>query len=307
MNHLIILAGPTGVGKSQLAIDLAKKIQGEVISCDSMQIYDGLDIGSAKVRNEDMQGVPHHMLSVVSAFESYSSARYQREAEAVLQDILSRGKVPILSGGTGLYISALIYPMKFATTKSDAAIRQSLEERYDLEGGQALWEEIFRKDPKASEKIHPNNKRRVVRALEVMAITGQPFSSFKEKKVLRQDLKIHYYWLNKNRPVLYQNINDRVDQMMDQGLLEEVQFLKSLGLNKSYQSMEGIGYKELLVYLEGDCTLEESLAAIKQNSRKYAKRQITWFKNDENASLLCKDIMTDSQIIAKIEEEVRLP
>lgn len=304
MKKLIIIAGPTAVGKSDLAIDLAQRFNGEIISADSMQIYRGLDIGSAKVSPAQQSLVPHHMIDRVDPKDAYSAAQYQEDAQKILADLWDRGKLPLVVGGTGLYISGLIYDMNFANALSDPAIRARLELEGDVLGYETLWNRLNELDPVSAERIHVNNRRRVVRALEVMEITGKAFSDYRQDKVLRKDLQVHYFWLNRDRQALYRDINARVDQMMAQGLFEEVRGLVDQGLSAHHQAMQGIGYKELLpVILEG-ANLEEALDQLKQNSRNYAKRQITWFKNDPFSKELNREVMTDDEITFTIEKDI---
>lgn len=303
-DRLIILAGPTGVGKSKLGVELARRIGGEIISCDSMQIYQGLDIGSAKIDPKEMQGVPHHLLDFVDPKEEFSVARYQDVALREIRRIQKSGRIPIMVGGTGLYISSVIYPMKFTPADKSQDIRLRLELEARVQGAQVLHQRLKEKDPKAALAIHPNNLKRVIRALEVIEETGRPFSEFQEEKFLRPDLHIFYYWVSMDREKLYERINQRVEQMMAQGLLEEVKGLMARGLDKSHQSMQGIGYKECLDYLSGQITLEEAIGRIKQGSRNYAKRQITWFRNEPSSTELSKELMTEPEMLFKIESDM---
>lgn len=305
MNKLLIIAGPTGVGKSDLAVQLAKKLHGEIISSDSMQIYRGMDIGSAKITREEMEGVPHHLLDIIDPEESFSAAQYQELALATIKEIQSRGKLPIMTGGTGLYINAVIYPLEFTAADRSDAIRAKFEAYEASHGREALHDLLKAQDPISAQRIHPNNVKRVIRALEVQEMTGQPFSSYGQEKQLRDDLSIFYYWISRDRQKLYDRINQRVDLMMEAGLLNEVKALRNRGLDRSAQSMQGIGYKEILDYLEGDISLEEAVNQIKQGSRNYAKRQMTWFRNEKNCTELSREKMTDDEIMFKIEGELQ--
>lgn len=305
MNKLLILAGPTGVGKSDLAVQLAKSLNGEIISSDSMQIYRGMDIGSAKITPEEMEGVPHHLIDIVDPKESFSAAQYQELALATIKEIQARGKLPIMTGGTGLYINAVIYPLEFTAADRSDAIRAKFEAYEASHGREALHDLLKAQDPISAQRIHQNNVKRVIRALEVQEMTGQPFSSYGQEKHLRDDLIIFYYWISRDREKLYHRINQRVDLMMEAGLLEEVKALKKRGLDRSAQSMQGIGYKEILDYLEGDISLEEAVNQIKQGSRNYAKRQMTWFRNEKNCTELSREQMTDGEIMFKIEGELQ--
>ena len=305
MNKLLILAGPTGVGKSDLAVQLAKSLNGEIISSDSMQIYRGMDIGSAKITPEEMEGVPHHLIDIVDPKESFSAAQYQELALVTIKEIQARGKLPIMTGGTGLYINAVIYPLEFTAADRSDAIRAKFEVYEASHGREALHDLLKAQDPISAQRIHQNNVKRVIRALEVQEMTGQPFSSYGQEKHLRDDLIIFYYWISRDREKLYHRINQRVDLMMEAGLLEEVKALKKRGLDRSAQSMQGIGYKEILDYLEGDISLEEAVNQIKQGSRNYAKRQMTWFRNEKNCTELSREQMTDGEIMFKIEGELQ--
>lgn len=304
-NKLLIIAGPTGVGKSDLAVKLAQKLDGEIISCDSMQIYRGMDIGSAKITSEEMAGVPHHLLDIMDPTEQFSAAQYQELALNKIKEIQTRGKLPIMTGGTGLYINAVIYPLEFTAADRSDAIRAKFEAYESTHGREALHRLLEAQDPISAKRIHPNNVKRVIRALEVQEMTGQPFSSYGQEKQLREDLNIFYYWISRDREKLYERINQRVDLMMAQGLLAEVEGLKKAGLERTAQSMQGIGYKELLDYLEGDISLKEAVDQIKQGSRNYAKRQMTWFRNEKNSIELSREQMTDQEIMFRIESELQ--
>lgn len=301
---LVIIAGPTGVGKSALAIELAKRMDGEIISCDSMQIYRGMNIGSAKIRPDEQEGIPHHLLDVADPEQEFSVADYREMAQAAMEKIWERGHVPIMTGGTGLYINSVIYPMSFGHTMKSDTIRKRYEKIIENEGNEALHAILKERDPQSATLIHPNNVKRVIRALEVGDLTGKPFSVYREEKQLREDLEIFYYWISMDRQELYERIEKRVDNMMDEGLLEEVRELWRSGLKRSSQSMQGIGYKELILFLEGEISLDEAVCSIKQGSRNYAKRQMTWFRNDGNCLELSKQKMTESEMLFKIEEDV---
>ncbi|WFF71449.1 tRNA (adenosine(37)-N6)-dimethylallyltransferase MiaA [Proteiniclasticum sp. QWL-01] len=302
--RVIVLAGPTGVGKSDLAVKLAQRLNGEIISCDSMQIYRGMDIGSAKIKPEDMRGVPHHLLDFLDPATAFSAAEYQTLALKTIEQIHERGHIAILTGGTGLYINSVIYPLGFTAADRSDEIRRKYEDVLRDQGREALHQLLQQQDPVSAGRIHANNVKRVIRALEVQEMTGRAFSEYGEEKVLRQDLEIYYYWISMDRARLYDRINRRVDVMMAEGLLEEVRSLQAQGLGPMHQSMQGIGYKELLHCLEGKVSLEEAVDQIRQGSRNYAKRQMTWFRNDPNCAELSKELMTDEQMVAKIESDV---
>lgn len=301
---LLIITGPTGVGKSDLAVSLAQKLGGEIISADSMQIYRGMDIGSAKIREADRGGVPHHLLDAADPREEFSVADWRALAEEAMAGIYQRGHLPIITGGTGLYINSIIYPMSFAETMKSPAIRRRYEQLVEQQGNESLHALLKERDPESAAMIHPNNVKRVIRALEVGELTGKPFSVYRDEKKLRDDLDIFYYWISMDRQKLYDRIDQRVDLMMQAGLLEEIRALQAAGLQRSFQSMQGIGYKELLTYLLGEVSLEEAVDQIKQGSRNYAKRQMTWFRNDENCLELSKEKMTESEMLFRIEGDV---
>ncbi len=304
-DKILVLAGPTAVGKTELSIRLAKALNGEIVSTDSMQIYKGMDIGSAKITEEEMQGVKHHMLDVVEPDKAFSVADYKDMAEKAIKDILSRGKLPILTGGTGLYINALTCNMNFTESEKDDEYRDELSKLMDEEGPEYVHNKLKEIDPISYEAIHPNNRKRVIRALEVYKLTGKPFSSYNAGDDLyKSKYDVHYYVLNMDRAKLYERINKRVEIMYEKGLLDECIKLKKLGYTSSMQSMQGIGYKEVLLYLDGLITLEESMDMVKQGSRNYAKRQLTWFRKDPRAVFLNKDEMSDDEILDKIVNDI---
>ena len=304
-DKILVLAGPTAVGKTELSIRLAKALNGEIVSTDSMQIYKGMDIGSAKITEEEMQGVKHHMLDVVEPDKAFSVADYKDMAEKAIKDILSRGKLPILTGGTGLYINALTCNMNFTESEKDDEYRDELSKLMDEEGPEYVHNMLKEIDPISYEAIHTKNRKRVIRALEVYKLTGKPFSSYNAGDDLyKSKYDVHYYVLNMDRAKLYERINKRVEIMYEKGLLDECIKLKKLGYTSSMQSMQGIGYKEVLLYLDGLITLEESMDMVKQGSRNYAKRQLTWFRKDPRAVFLNKDEMSDDEILDKIVNDI---
>lgn len=302
---VLVLAGPTAVGKTELSIRLAQKLNGEIVSTDSMQIYKHMDIGSAKISKEEMKDIPHHMIDVITPEVKFSVVDFKNMAEKNIDNILSRDKLPILTGGTGLYINALTCNMNFTEADKDEKYRVELE-KLALEKGDAFIHNMLKEiDPISYTSIHPNNRKRVIRALEVYKVSGKPFSSYNIGMDLyegRYDL--YYYVLNMDRAKLYDRINKRVDIMMEKGLLEECIKLKEMGYNSSMQSMQGIGYKEILLYLEGSLSLDIAIDMIKQGSRNYAKRQLTWFKKDPRAIFLNKDELSDDNIIIKIVNDI---
>lgn len=281
-NTVIFLVGPTAVGKTDLAIDLANAINGEIVSSDSMQIYKHFDIGSAKPTPEELSRAPHHMIDVVDPFDNFSVSEYQEMAKACIKDILSRGKTPIVAGGTGLYVNALIYDMDFSNTSSDPVYRQELEDLAEKNGNEFVHQMLKDIDPDSAKKIHFNNLRKVIRALEINKVTGRPCADFSTDLTKTKDYDVLLIGLTRNRKRLYVRINKRVEMMKDMGLIEEVKKLKEMGLSASNTAMQGIGYKEVIPYLNGAYDEETMLSTIKQNSRRYAKRQMTWFRRYED-------------------------
>ncbi len=285
---IVVIAGPTASGKTGLGVELAKKYNGEVVSCDSMQIYKKMDIGTAKPTKEEMCGIVHHMIDIKEPWENYSVAEYVKDAHEVIADIVKRGKLPVLVGGTGLYMTSLINDVDFSEEKADESIRAELLQIAENEGVQKLLEILRECDPKSYETIHPNNLKRVIRAIEYFKITGKPISSQgREEKDSRYNPLM--FMLNPSREVLYERINRRVDIMFDDGLLEEVKGLLDMGLSKKHMAMQGIGYKEVLDYLRGFSTKDGMMRIIKRDSRHYAKRQFTWFNRDERMIKLSSD------------------
>lgn len=299
-NKLVIIGGPTGVGKTEISLRLAEVLQGEIVSCDSMQIYSQMDIGSAKATSLEKKRIPHHMLDVVTPFDSFTVMDYKERAEKAIDDILSRGKIPIMVGGTGLYIDAVILDLSFTDGGQDLGFRDEMTAYAIKNGNLALHEKLKENDPEAAINIHPNNVKRVIRALEVFKLTGKPFSSFKDSGKLNPKYEPYYFYLNKDRNALYESIDERVEKMMDAGLLAEIKNLADQGLNQSYMSMQGIGYKEMLSYVQGDLTLDEAKNLVKKRSRNYAKRQLTWFRHHSYAKELSKNTLNDDEIIDHI-------
>lgn len=304
-NKILVLAGPTAVGKTELSIKLAKELNGEIISTDSMQIYKHMDIGSAKITSEEMDGLTHHMIDVIEPNEEFSVAAFKQMAEKCIDDVLSRKKLPILTGGTGLYINALTCNMTFTKAKKDDEYRTKLEELADIHGNEYVHELLKEIDPISYRYIHANNRKRVIRALEVYETTGKPFSSYNlGDDMYNGKYDVCYIVLNMDRAKLYARIDKRVDIMMEKGLVEECIKLKELGNTSEMQSMQGIGYKEVFNYLDGTIPLENTIDLIKQGSRNYAKRQLSWFRRDPRAVFLDKDIMEDDEIFRKIVSDI---
>lgn len=278
---LIVIGGPTAVGKTQLSIDLAKRFGGEVINGDRLQFYRGLDIGTGKVTPEEMQGVPHHALDFLDVNQDYDASQFQALAQNLIRDCHARGVLPILVGGSGLYLEGLLYDLEFGGKAShDPLIRKALEQRLETEGGQVLYAELLEQDPLAASKIPIQNHRRLLRALEVMQVTGQKFSDQSQHETAQARYETCILALDRPRDQLYERINARVQAMVAQGLEAEVRHLYQVAQGQLLPSVQGIGYKEWWPYLAGDMTDREAvIAAIQQNSRRYAKRQLTWFRN----------------------------
>lgn len=303
---LLVLGGPTAVGKTELSIKLAKKLNGEIISADSMQIYKFMDIGSAKVTEKEMDGIKHHLIDIIEPDISFSVADFKEYGEKAIKEILSKQKFPIIAGGTGLYINSLTCNMTFTDAEKDEEYRKKLEKLCDEKGNDYVHEMLKDIDPISYKEIHANNRKRVIRALEVYKLTKKPFSSFNAgNDFYKSDYDIYYYVLTMNREKLYDRINKRVDIMMENGLLEECIKLKEMGYTSDMQSMQGIGYKEILYYLENKLSLEDAVNMIKQGSRNYAKRQLTWFRRDKRCIFLDKDTMNDEEILNKILNDIR--
>lgn len=279
--NIVIVAGPTASGKTACGIEIAKRLNGEIISADSMQIYKHMDIGSAKPTLEEMDGIPHHMIDVVSPDEEFSVALFRELSEKLIDDITSRGKLPIIVGGTGLYINSITYPLDFTDVAYDLEYREHLEKLAIEKGNQYIHEMLKDIDYESYERIHPNNTKRVIRALEVYKNTGKPISLYQKESQKRDiDYNVAYIGLTMDRAKLYDRINKRVDKMFDMNLVGEVKNLLEMGYNKNMNSMQGIGYKEVIDYINGLYTLTEVKDIIKQSSRRYAKRQLTWFRRE---------------------------
>ncbi|WP_079508532.1 tRNA (adenosine(37)-N6)-dimethylallyltransferase MiaA [Mesobacillus jeotgali] len=278
---LIVLIGPTAVGKTKLSIELAKNFNGEIISGDSMQIYKGMDIGTAKITPEEMEGIRHHLIDVKEPEESFSTAEFQDLVREKIDEISTRGKMPMIVGGTGLYIQSAIYDYHFTDAPSDPGFRRKLEDEAEEKGLAFLHEKLDRIDPVSASRIHPNNVRRVIRALEIVHCTGKTAAELQSEQSPELLYDTALVGLMMEREQLYRRINLRVDLMLEQGLLEEVQYFYDKGLREC-QSIQAIGYKELYDYFEDKVSLDEAIENLKQNSRRYAKRQLTWFRNKMN-------------------------
>ena len=280
---LVVLTGPTAVGKTKASIGLAKAIGGEIISADSMQIYKYMNIGSAKILPEEMGGIRHHLIDELDPSEEFHVVRFQQMAKAAVKKIYANGHIPVVVGGTGFYIQALLYDIDFTEDDGNKEIRRSLSAFADTYGAQALHERLRRVDSESAEIIHANNVKRVIRALEYYELTGQKISEHnKEERQKDSPYEYIYFVLNDERSSLYERINMRADLMIKKGLVDEVNFLKRKGYTKDMVSMQGLGYKEIFDYLDGECSLEEAVYRIKRDTRHFAKRQITWFKREKN-------------------------
>jgi tRNA dimethylallyltransferase len=304
---LLILAGPTAVGKTDISIKIARKLGGEIISADSMQIYKHMDIGSAKVTADEMKGIPHHMINIVDPDQSFNVSDFKRIAEEKIEEIAARKHIPMVVGGTGLYINSLICSYDFTDAGTDQDYRNCLMELAELKGKEHVHDMLKDVDYGSYEKLYPNDLKRVIRALEVYRMTGVTITEYSSKRheyVCPYNLE--YYVLTIDRVALYNRINMRVDLMIKNGLIEEVESLKARGYNGEMQSMKGIGYKEILYYLEGKITLEEAVELIKKGSRNYAKRQLTWFRKDPRAKWINKnEFDSDDEIADHIVNRVR--
>lgn len=280
---LIILTGPTAVGKTKLSIALAKAVDGEIISADSMQVYRHMDIGSAKITRDEMDGIPHHLIDVLDPKEEFHVAKFQQMAKAAMEKIYENGKIPILTGGTGFYIQAVVKDIDFSEETEESPIRKELEQIAQEQGAHRLHQMLSLADPESAEKIHENNVKRVIRALEYYRLTGEKISQHNEREAAKiSPYQTAYFVLNDERERLYQRIDARVDQMLEDGLVQEVQKLASMGCTKEMVSMQGLGYKELLTWLSGECSYEEAIYILKRDTRHFAKRQLTWFKREKD-------------------------
>ncbi|PWJ52365.1 tRNA (adenosine(37)-N6)-dimethylallyltransferase MiaA [Faecalicatena contorta] len=304
---LIILTGPTAAGKTQASIGLAKLVGGEIISADSMQIYKHMDIGSDKIGPEQMEGVCHHLVDVLEPEEEFHVVRFQKMAKEAMQGIYERGRIPIIVGGTGFYIQALLYDIDFTHNESDTEYRETLERLAQEKGAAYLHEMLKAVDIKSAEAIHENNSKRVIRALEFYKQTGKKISEHNEQESQKESpYCFAYFVLCDERANLYEKIDRRVDQMIEEGLVEEVRWLKKHGCTRDMVSMQGLGYKEILAYLDGEISLEEAVYTIKRDTRHFAKRQITWFKRERDVIWLNKKEFDydGARLLKKMQEEL---
>lgn len=305
----MIVAGPTASGKSEVSIKLAKALNGEVVSCDSAQIYEGMDIGTSKVSKKDMQGIEHHLLDICKPQDDFTVANFKRECEKVIDDIHSRGKLPILCGGTGLYINAIMFDMQFEGVKTEKEARQKFEEMARKYGNEYLYKELQRINPGVAERIHPNNTVRVIRALSVLESEGcdgrssnlGDLSLARKRENAFDFIKLVITW---PRDVLYSRINKRVDTFFDEGLIHEVQGLLEGGVPQEANSLKAIGYKEIVAYLNGETDLKTANELIKRNTRRFAKRQLTWFKRYDDFRRFDMSETTDEEIVSWVAKNM---
>ncbi|SDB89358.1 tRNA dimethylallyltransferase [Pelagirhabdus alkalitolerans] len=301
--QVIAIVGPTAVGKTELSIQLAKRFNGEIISGDSMQIYKGMDIATAKITDKEKESIPHHMIDIKEPNQSFSVAEFKERVQDLIDDITSRGKQPIIVGGTGLYIQAALWDYHFSDEEKDPKYREKIEQEIEICGIESIFERLETVDPKQAEKIHPNNIRRVVRALEVYDRTGKTKTEWQETQPIESPYQPVLIGLTMERSDLYARINARVDQMVEEGIIEEAKSFYQLGF-KGYQSMKAIGYKEFIPYFEGDIKKEEAIEQLKQNSRRYAKRQYTWFKNKMSVNWYDVSVDSKNKIFQKIYSDL---
>lgn len=297
-NELIVLSGPTAAGKTSLSIELAKRINGEIISADSMQVYKHMNIGTAKIRQDEMDGITHHLIDIIEPDEEWSVNRFKDESVKAINEIYSKGKIPIIVGGTGFYIQAVLYDIDFTVEDGNKTIRNNLEDFLAANGPAALHEKLAQIDPESANEIHPNNTKRVIRAIEFFLQNNTKISEHnaKERNKL-SPYNFEYFVLYRDREILYPQIDKRVDIMLNEGLVDEVKKLKEMGYDKSYVSMQGIGYKEIFDYLNGDISLQESIRIIKRDTRHFAKRQMTWFKREKDVTFVDKDSFKNQEQI----------
>ena len=298
MKNLVILTGPTAVGKTSLSINLAKAINGEIISADSMQIYKKMDIGTAKVMPEEMDGIKHYLIDVIEPTEDFHVVKFKQMVEAAIDEIYAKGKIPIICGGTGFYIQAILYDIDFTENEIDKNYRKALEAFAKEKGNEALHEKLNAIDPESAKAIPAANVKRVIRAIEYFEQTGEKFSVHNAtQKEKNSPYNFAYFVLNDDRQLLYNRIDARVDKMIADGLVSEVKSLLASGVRKGMTAMDGIGYKELLDYLEGDGSLDDAISLIKQKSRNYAKRQLTWFRREKEVIWLDKTVLNSDDLL----------
>ena len=299
---LIILSGATAVGKTDLSIHLAQKIGGEIISADSMQVYKGFDIGTAKISKEEMQGVPHYLIDELEPDEEFNVFEFQKRASSYIRSIHAKGKIPIITGGTGFYIQSVLYDIEFTSSETDTSYRRELEQFAKEQGPQALHHLLEEADPEAAGQINANNIKRTIRALEYFKETGQRISLHNEQQRLRHPaFNAAYFVLNRDRDVIYDRINQRVDIMLQQGLVQEVRSLLERGVSPDSLTMQGLGYKEIIRYLNNELTYEEAVDLIKKSTRHFAKRQLTWFRREKDVIWMnYEEYLSEEEMLAKM-------
>ena len=303
-NPLVILAGPTAVGKTQLSVELAKIIGGSIISADSMQVYKGMDIGTAKISAEEMQSVPHYLIDVLDPSDDFNIVMFQKMAKDAINTVLSSGRIPIIVGGTGFYIQSVLYDIDFDEADELSDYRAMLMHLIDEKGGEYVHKMLEDADPESAKRIHCNDHKRMIRALEYNRQTGKQISEHNEKSLGRTSPYNHcFFVLNDDRKLIYERINRRVDKMIEDGLEDEVRQLTEKGLTKEHVSMHGLGYKEMIDYIQGNCSLDDAVYKIKRDSRHFAKRQITWFKREKDVIWLNRNENND--IIGTIIKELK--
>lgn len=302
---ILVLTGPTAVGKTETSVQLAKAVNGEIISADSMQVYRHMDIGTAKIRQEEMWGIPHYLVDEFEPNEEFNVMIFQKRVKEYLKDIYARHKIPILVGGTGFYIQAILYDIAFTENQGDDHFRREMQQLKKTEGEKVLHDKLRQVDPESAESIHPNNVKRVIRALEYYHFTGEKFSVHNEVERQRESpYQFLYVVLNMDREKLYRRIDQRVDQMLEEGLVKEVESLLAHGYGRNLVSMQGLGYKEIAAALSGECSLSDAVYQIKRDTRHFAKRQLTWFRREREVTMIDKEQFDNTE--ALVEEIIRL-
>lgn len=303
---LVIIAGPTAVGKSDMSVKVAELINGEIISADSMQVYRGMDIGTAKIKKEEMNGIRHYLIDALDPKDEFNIVKFQAMAKEAMTEIYSHGKIPILCGGTGFYIQSVLYDIDFNEAEDMNSYRAKLTQIANTNGNEYLHDMLKNTDPAAAQKIHANDLKRVIRALEYYNQTGECISAHNEEQAQNESpYNFKFFVLTDEREIIYDKINRRVDLMIEKGLVEEVKRLKDQGLDDTFVSMKGLGYKEILEYLDGKITLDEAIYKIKRDSRHFAKRQLTWFKRERNIIWLDKSKETKENILSTIVTQTK--
>ncbi|MCR4717578.1 MAG: tRNA (adenosine(37)-N6)-dimethylallyltransferase MiaA [Lachnospiraceae bacterium] len=298
MNKLIVLTGPTGVGKTALSISLAKRLNASIISADSMQVYKYMDIGTAKIMKEEMQGVDHYLVDCLMPDDEFNVARFKDMAEEAIDEIYKEGKLPIIVGGTGFYIQALLKSVDFDDSKGESKIRAELIAFANEKGNEALFNRLKEIDPVSASRIHPNNVKRVIRAIEFYMESGMPISSHNDKEMDKESkYDYRYFVLTNERELLYKNIELRIDKMLEAGLVDEVKSIMDMGYSRDLVSQQGLGYKEIWSYLLGESSLDEAVDILKRDTRHFAKRQLTWFRREKDVIWLDKQIYKDDEAL----------